>query len=322
MINKQPRLSIGLPVFNGEKFIKEAINSLLAQTFEDFELIICDNASTDKTEEICRTYAEKDKRIRYYRNEKNIGCACNFNRVFELSSSEYFKWAAHDDLHAPNFIMQCIEVLDEHPSIILCHSQVYIIDENGKFLQNYNIKLKTDSLKPQERFHELLGKNLCYQCYGIIRSSALKSIPPMGSYGNADGVLLVRLALRGRFYEIPEYLFFARCHPEQSMNMFIPNYLLVAKNEQQELLSLRPDYYGYAIWFDSANEGRILLPHWRILWEYLLSIWHSSLSLSERLCCYNSIISQSKSPENVLLKDLLSALIILWKRWQKAPIKE
>lgn len=139
MSNNQPRLSIGLPVFNGDKFLNKAIDSLLAQTFEDFELIISDNASTDKTEEICRTYAEKDQRIRYYRNEKNIGCARNFNRVFKLSSAEYFKWAAHDDLHAPNFLMKCVEVLDQNPSVILCHSQVYIIDEYGKFLQNYDL---------------------------------------------------------------------------------------------------------------------------------------------------------------------------------------
>ena len=148
MTSNQPRLSIGLPVYNGEKFLKEAIDSLLAQTFEDFELIISDNASTDKTEEICRAYAEKDQRIRYYRNDKNIGCARNFDRVFKLSSGEYFKWAAYDDLHAPDFIEKCVEVLDQDPTIILCHSQTYFIDEEGSFLQNYDIKLKAYALKP------------------------------------------------------------------------------------------------------------------------------------------------------------------------------
>ncbi|AVH67145.1 glycosyl transferase [Nostoc sp. 'Peltigera membranacea cyanobiont' 213] len=322
MTTNPPRLSIGLPVYNGEKFIKEAIDSLLAQTFEDFELIISDNASTDKTEEICRAYAEKDKRICYYRNDKNIGCARNFNRVFKLSSGEYFKWAAYDDLHAPDFIKKCVEVLDKDPSIILCHSHTYFIDEEGSFLQNYNIKLKADALKPHKRFNELLTKHLCYQCYGVIRSSALKMIPPMGGYGNADGILLLRLGILGRFYEIPEYLFFARSHPQQSMSMYFPNYMLFANNTKKPSLSMLPDFYAYTVWFDSAKKGQILLPHWRIIWEYLLSIWRSPLSWDDRLRCHLSLYRQLKGTEYLLLKDLLKVLQGLWKGLQAASIKK
>ncbi|MEH2216754.1 MAG: glycosyltransferase family 2 protein [Nostoc sp.] len=322
MTTNQPRLSIGLPVYNGEKFIKEAIDSLLAQTFEDFELIISDNASTDKTEEICRAYAEKDKRICYYRNDQNIGCARNFNRVFKLSSGEYFKWAAYDDLHAPDFIKKCVEVLDQDPSIILCHSQTYFIDEEGSFLQNYNIKLKADALKPHKRFNELLTKHLCYQCYGVIRSNALRMIPQMGGYGNADGILLLRLGILGRFYEIPEYLFFARSHPQQSMSMYFPNYMLFANNTKKPSLSMLPDFYAYTVWFDSAKKGQILLPHWRIIWEYLLSIWRSPLSWDDRLRCHLSIYRQLKGTEYLLLKDLLKVLQVLWKGWQAASIKK
>ncbi|MBL1198135.1 MAG: glycosyltransferase family 2 protein [Nostoc sp. GBBB01] len=322
MSSNQPRLSIGLPVYNGEKFLQEALDSLLAQTFEDFELIISDNASTDKTEQICRAYANKDQRIRYYRNEHNIGCARNFNRVLELASGEYFKWAAYDDLHAPDFISKCVEILDSDPSIILCHTQVYFIDEQRKFLQNYNIKLKTDSLKPQDRFHELLAKHLCYQCYGVIRTSALKRIPPMGGYGNADGILLLRLGLLGKFYEIPEYLFFARSHPQQSMSMFFPDYLLVANNNQASSLTELPDFYGYTVWFDSAKQGKILLPHWRILWEYFRSIWCSPLSLYERFCCHRSLHQKLKGTEYLLLKDLLKVLQKLALTWQNTSFSE
>ncbi|MEH1837026.1 MAG: glycosyltransferase family 2 protein [Nostoc sp.] len=322
MIGNQPRLSIGLPVYNGEKYLKEAIDSLLAQTFEDFEIIISDNASTDKTEEICRAYAEQDQRICYYRNDKNIGCARNFDRVFKLSSGEYFKWAAYDDLHAPDFIKKCVEVLDQDPTIILCHSQTYFIDEQGNFLQNYDIKLKADALKPQQRFNELLTKHLCYQCYGVIRASALKKIPPMGGYGNADGILLLRLGILGRFYEIPEYLFFARSHPQQSMSMYFPNYLLFTNNSKKPSLSMLPDFYAYAVWFDSAKKGKILLPHWRIFWEYVLSIWRSPLSLYERLCCHISLYQQLKGTQYLLLKDLLKVLQVLWKGWHRASMKK
>ncbi|HLO86970.1 MAG TPA: glycosyltransferase family 2 protein [Nostocaceae cyanobacterium] len=307
MSNNQPKLSIGLPVYNGEKFLQQSLDSLLGQTFTDFELIISDNASTDNTEEICRTYAAQDKRIRYYRNQYNIGCACNFNRVLELATGEYFKWAAYDDLHAPEFLQKCIKILEQDATIILCHSQVYFIDAQGNFLKTYDIKLKTDADRPQERFNELLTKHLCYQMYGVIRRHALKSIPPMGGYGNADGILLLRLAMLGRFYEIPEYLFFARKHPQQSMSMFFPNYLLFTHRNPKYSLNMLPDFYGYSVWFDSQNKGKILLPHWRILWEYLHSVSSKHLSFYERLCCYFSIFTKLSNTGFLLIQDLFFA---------------
>src|SRR3954470_1068595 len=98
MSERRPRVSIGLPVYNGQRFLAPAVSSLLAQTFADFELVICDNASTDDTEAICRRFAERDPRVRYHRNEQNVGAAPNFNRALALSTGQYFKWAAHDDL--------------------------------------------------------------------------------------------------------------------------------------------------------------------------------------------------------------------------------
>src|SRR5436190_12174806 len=95
---RDPIVSIGLPVFNGERYLRQALDSLLGQDFQDFELIISDNASTDRTAEICRAYVAKDRRIRYYRNESNIGSAPNYRRVFELARGEFFKWCSHDDV--------------------------------------------------------------------------------------------------------------------------------------------------------------------------------------------------------------------------------
>jgi glycosyltransferase involved in cell wall biosynthesis len=313
-----PRLSIGVPVYNGEKFLQQALDSLLNQTFTDFELIICDNASTDNTEGICKNYLAKDKRIRYYRNHENIGCACNFNRVFKLASGEYFKWAAYDDLHAPDFLTKCIQILDQDPSIILCHTQTSLIDEKGNFLQDYCIKLKTDSSKKHERFHELLTKHLCYQCYGVIRASALRATPPMGSYGNADGIFLLRLGILGKFYEIPETLFFARTHPQQSMSMFFPNYMKLCNHNCQISLDMLPDYYSYTVWFDSSKTGKILFPHWRMFWEYLLSIWRSPMSLHERILCSISMQKKLGGTEYLLIKDLAVAIQTLWTRWSLA----
>src|SRR4051794_35048945 len=111
----KPQVSIGLPVFNGERYLASALDCLINQDFDDFELIISDNASTDATESICRDYAEKDKRIRYFRNEANIGATQNYNRVFELASGEYFKWASHDDECHPSLIRRCLETFAESP---------------------------------------------------------------------------------------------------------------------------------------------------------------------------------------------------------------
>src|SRR5579871_3942080 len=113
------RVSIGLPVHNGERYLREAIDSLLAQTYRDFELIISDNGSTDGTEAICRAYAAADPRIRYYREEQNRGCAWNWNRVFALARGEIFKWAAHDDVCAPRLVERCLEALDRCPEAVL-----------------------------------------------------------------------------------------------------------------------------------------------------------------------------------------------------------
>ena len=123
MVIKKPRVSIGLPVYNGEAHIEEAISSILAQSYRDFELVISDNGSKDKTQQICSEYAKRDRRIFYYRFEKNIGAARNFNRVFDLSSGEFFKWAASDDVIAPEYLSKCLSVLEQNPSVVLVHSK-------------------------------------------------------------------------------------------------------------------------------------------------------------------------------------------------------
>jgi len=129
-----PRVSIGLPVYNGEDYLAEAVDSILAQTFEAFELILSDNASTDATEEICRGYETQDPRVRYFRSPTNRGAAWNYNNTVHMAnSSEYFKWAAHDDTCAPEYLRKCVEVLDRDPEVVLCHTTTIDIDAQGQF---------------------------------------------------------------------------------------------------------------------------------------------------------------------------------------------
>lgn len=151
---KKPQVSIGLPVYNGEKYVGKAIESVLSQTFKDFELIICDNASTDQTEKICREDATKDSRVRYYRNEKNLGAAKNFNRVFELSSSEYFKWLAADDLIEVDFLQRCVELLDSDASLLLACPRYYQCNE------------QTDSVRPYPWAWPWPPSGSCFQSLG------------------------------------------------------------------------------------------------------------------------------------------------------------
>ena len=289
----KPRVSIGMPVRNGENFIKEAIDSILAQTFKDFELIISDNASTDKTQEICKAYAAKDKRIRYYRNKKNLGAAYNFNRVFELSRGGYFKWAAHDDVLKPKFIEKCVKVLDSKLPVILCYPKTTIIDEKGKQKKRLESNLNLHSPRPHQRFKQCLKRfrfNLmCNPIFGLMRASNLKQTSLIRNYYASDMILFGELVLIGKFHELPDHLFFRRFHPQRSC---IAN----------------PSVSERTIWFDPSKKGKLQLPTWRWFKEYLSAIRHVPLSWYERICCYfymgNWVLWNRKD----IIKDISKAI--------------
>src|SRR5690349_13137281 len=156
MTEKKPRVSIGMPVRNGQKYIREAIDSILAQTFTDWELIVCDNASTDATEQIVRDYAARDPRVRYHRNPTDIGPANNHNVGVQLSRGEYFRWHAHDDMIAPTYLEECVKTLDADPTIVCAYPRTVIVDGKGSFIEDYDFHLKTDADKPSKRFTQLL----------------------------------------------------------------------------------------------------------------------------------------------------------------------
>lgn len=195
------------------KFIEAALDSIITQTYTDFELIISDNTSTDKTEAICKAYASRDDRIRYYRNDKNLGAAPNFNRVFQLSSGEYFKWAAYDDVLEPEFLTRCVEVLDLNPWVVFCSPRVKVIDESGIFRFNNDPGPDTSSPRPHQRFRNLIiYPEFALQQMGVIRAKILRKTILLGCYPSSDEVLLAELALLGQYYEIPERLFIYRLY--------------------------------------------------------------------------------------------------------------
>jgi glycosyltransferase involved in cell wall biosynthesis len=213
-----PKLSIGLPVYNGETFLRGAIQSILEQSFADFELIIVDNASTDGTSEICREFAAKDNRIRYYRNEVNIGGAPNHNRVFELSTGKFFKWASHDDLYPKEMLRRCLEVLEAAPdSVSLVYSQFELIDESGESLGIESDPIEMRDPRAHVRLIRFLMKvGYCTATYGLIRSDILRKTRLMASFPFSDRVYLAELAMLGELWEIREPLLRLRNHAGRS----------------------------------------------------------------------------------------------------------
>lgn len=290
---------MGLPVRNGENYIQAAIESILAQTFQDFELIISDNASTDQTAQICQALAQRDARICYVRNPKNLGGAPNFNRTVALARGEYFKWAAHDDILAPTFLERCFEALESNPQAVLAHPWTQVIDAQNHWVKDYRYdgQLATADSKPSVRFRAMIHPpHQCYQLFGLMRKSLLQQTPLHGSYAHADGVLLARLALMGPFVEIPERLFFARAHSQQTLYRFI-------------WTRKRPDYRALTVWCDPRNARRLITPKWTILREYWQAIAQTELSSKERRACYGETLQWAKTYWKGLARDLGLAAI-------------
>jgi len=211
MADSKPLVSIGMPVYNEEHYIEQTLNSLLSQSFENFELIISDNASTDHTGEICLNYSIKDPRIRYYRWETNLGSIVNFNHTFELSSAKYFLWTSGHDLRHETFISRCMEILEDDGSVVLCYPRARWLESDGQLGKVIPGHVETRSLDQVSAFQTVLwGLDYGYPIYGIIRSNALKKTGLLRNTIGPDIVLLAELAVIGAFAQVPEPLLFIR----------------------------------------------------------------------------------------------------------------
>lgn len=285
--NQTPRVSIGLPVYNGEDFLRHALDSLLNQTFTDFELIISDNASTDGTSDICREFAENDPRIRYHRSEVNKGAAWNFNNTFHLSRGDYFKWVAHDDTHHPDFLAKCVEVLDRSPEVVLCFTRTVFIDDEGRELKEYKYRIDLANTPLRKRFfHFVSGGYIVHEIFGVIRADILRKTPLIGGYLGSDLVLLGKLNLYGDFFQVPECLFQHREHENRSMK--------------------KPaGAQNFTEWYDSSKSGKFAMPHWRRMYENTLSVLRHPLSPSDKLGCLLEICRYAKWNRRDLQGDLV-----------------
>ena len=285
-MKEEPKISIGLPVYNGERYLTEAIESILNQTWTDFELIICDNGSTDGTEYICRSFAARDARIRYFRSKENRGAAWNYNRTVELARGPYFKWMAHDDVHHPDFLRRCLEVLENDASVVLAYSDTVDIDENGRIIKDDYPFIKLDFDEPHRRLRYMICINHpCFMAFGVVRTEILRETDLIGSYVASDRVLLADLCLRGRIVMVPEKLFYHREHVERSTRAI-------------------PDLRKRIRWFDTKSSTRLVLPHWRLLKEYARVIARSPLTPKEKLASFFQLVRWLRWYGFELVKEL------------------
>ncbi|MFN2123668.1 MAG: glycosyltransferase family 2 protein, partial [Candidatus Promineifilaceae bacterium] len=263
-------VSIGLPVFNGEDYIAQAIESVVNQTYSFLELIISDNGSCDATETICRNYAAHDGRVRYYRSKVNLGASWNYNRTVDLARGKYFRWLAHDDALDPTLVEKSVSVLEESPGVILCFTWTKDIDGDGKEIAVKKSTRKYADDDRSVRFFSLgLGHPIhnCEEVFGLVRTKDLRQTPIIANYSDSDRTLLARLALQGAFYEIPEPLFLHRLHDRSSVKMY-------------------PEDDMRMIWFDPTKEGKPVFPTWRQVHDLFLASNKTAMTLSERSKCY------------------------------------
>jgi glycosyltransferase involved in cell wall biosynthesis len=284
-LDAPPRVSLGMPVYNAERYIEQALDSLLAQTFDDFEIVISDNASTDRTEEICRAYAVKDRRIRYFRQRANYGVISNFNSVFRLSHGEYFKWCASDDVIAPDYLKRAVAMLDDDPSVVLVFSLIQGIDEENR-PREYLTGQITDRDSPDSvaspdpviRFRKLLRHIWWVDAafYGLIRADVLSQTTLHRYQRSGDQLLVTELSLKGRLYEIPEVMFFSRYHSKKT------SAAQKTHRQRAELIENRPLGRITGMW-------KVIRGHPMRIVAYISFVRRAQLRTLQRLACYYEI---------------------------------
>jgi len=268
---KAPLVSIGFPVYNGEKLLRQAMDSVLAQDFKDFEVIVCDNASTDLTAAICQEYAQRDTRVRYFKNETNIGASPNHNRVFELSRGKYFAWMAHDVEQLPGMLSRCVHEMNENsPPVVLAYPRCLQIDENGLPLDDRAPTIASHDPRPHRRMGEVI-RQISYvtQHYGLFLADALRKTRLNGSYPSSDYVLTAEMAMLGELREIPEVL-------------------VRRRNESQHgTRAVLNDKQAWAAWLDPKMKGRRLLLRIedRLALEYMRAALALPLRPMDKLTC-------------------------------------
>jgi len=303
-----PAVSIGLAVCNGERYLRAGIDSLLSQTYRDLELIICDNASNDRTQQICRDFAAHDGRIRYYRSEYRLSSAENCNRAFNLSRGHYFKWAEADDLYEPQLLERCICQLEAEPTAAMVFTRTHVIDPAGNVISDDGCPLATDSPSPVRRYRELIcaedRSHDASEIFGLYRRSVLARTNLLERVCHGESLLLVRCALMGRFIRIDDGLLLKRDRGSRSTRpqpSQIQHESVLAR-----LISARATFPATSS--HASKRAMLVFPEWVMAREYFRAISQTPLTpMQKRLCRFWWALFLARNARKLLRDPLWAA---------------
>lgn len=268
-----PLVSIGFPVYNGEQSMARTLDSILRQDFEDYELILCDNASTDHTQAIGEDYARRDRRIRYVRNPENIGASPNHNKVFHLGRGKYFQWTAHDLECLPGMLRRCVDFMRQMPpSVVMAYPRWEMVDSAGRPTGETQASIASYDRRPHRRLYTVLHRiQYVSQFYGLAVSDVLRQTRLFGSFRSSDYVLLAEMAMLGEIREIPEVLFRREMDPDRGT------------------MAVRTDARKWLTWLD-PRAGKKMKPftltyQQRLALEYFRSARRLPLKPADKLRC-------------------------------------
>jgi hypothetical protein len=288
-----PTVSIGLPVYNGERYLERAVRSILDQDFQDFELIIADNASDDATGAISERLAASDPRVRYHRNAENIGAARNFCLAFELARGRYFKWAAYDDWLEPTYLTRCVDVLDREPGTVLVFPGTNLYDESGSLLKQYRHPAGLTSEQVTQRFfHSLWNWKYATAIFGLVRTEDLRKTRLLEPYKGSDRILFSELVLLGGVRELSDHLF-----------------------NSTETLSVRQGR-GNA-WWTAQAQNRPTFDRWRLLGDYVALVARTPrFTIIQRLGMTGAVFAFfcRQWPRRALYDELRAGARYGWRR--------
>ncbi len=283
----QPLVSIGLPVYNGERFLARSLASLLEQTYRNVEVILSDNASTDGTAQICKQFVAEDARVRYSRLPHNIGGVGNHQRVRELARGEFFMWASGDDVWLPQYIETCMTVLRQSADVACVYTTNTIIDEQLTVLRTLPAGPDLAAADPAERFSRLTDIYIGIQpFYGVMRTAVVRKVRKLLRHPGFDRIFFAELGLHGRLVRIEQPLYLRCEHAQQSVGAYP---------------SLRSRY----LWINPGRTTKLAWPHFGYLAAFLAAALRAAPDMVTRIRCTLRMLRWCSWHRRELLDDLL-----------------
>lgn len=289
MSQQVPEISVGMPVYNGERWVGESIESILAQSFGDFELVVSDNGSTDGTTDICNRYAQEDPRVRFHRQSENLGASENYNFVFRNARAKYFKWASSNDLCHATFLERCHGELSSRPDVALCYPRTRLFAQSPSDGEDYEDNLDMPDESPCVRFEKMFSlMKLNNVMNGLVRSDVLRRTSLIKPYFSSDAVLMAEVALHGKVFEVPDVLFYRRMDAETATHL---------KGLDEVVKHYSP----------RAN-APMSFQRWRLHLACMAIVFRAPLGIAERACLLRKVLKHARWDRKNLGMEVREAL--------------